>query len=163
MLCVATFAEDVRTRRVECVRLSRMGHREGRWRYLVSLSSGRVCGQILAALLMDAERVPARPYRAPGWARRCPREETVPFDDSVSAAAGCRAELGALSRSSARDAAGIRRHRRWPGGWRPQGIAAPAGQQNDHPSDLQAYWTLRRPNASACTSWPVALSRSLST
>jgi hypothetical protein len=48
------------------------------------------------------------------------------------------------------------------GGWRPQGMAAPAGQENDHPWDSQACWTLRRPNAPAYTSLPVALSRSLS-
>ena len=35
-------------------------------------------------------------------------------------------------------------------------------QENDHPCDWQACWTLRRPNAPAYTSLPVALSRSLS-
>ncbi len=44
----------------------------------VSPGSGQVWGQILAGLPLDDARVPARPYRAPGWARRCPREETVP-------------------------------------------------------------------------------------
>ena len=55
-----------------------MGRREGGPQCLVSPGSGQVCGQILAGLPLDAARVPARPYRAPGWARRCPREETVP-------------------------------------------------------------------------------------
>ena len=55
-----------------------MGRREGGPRCLVSLGSGQVCGQILAGLSLDAARVPAGPYRAPGWARGCPREEIVP-------------------------------------------------------------------------------------
>jgi hypothetical protein len=55
-----------------------MVRREGGRRCLVSPGSGQVCGLILVALPLDAARVPARPYRASGWARRYPREETVP-------------------------------------------------------------------------------------
>ena len=142
------------------------GSRQGGRRRLVSPGSGRVCGQILAGLPLDAAQVPARPYRAPGWARRCPPARGHAPDDSVSMARGCRAEPSVPSCSSACDAAGIRWHRRLagggPAGGGPGGMAASAGQENDHPCDSQARWTLRRPNAPAYTSLPVALSRSLS-
>jgi hypothetical protein len=47
--------------RVECVRLSRTGRREGGPRCLVSLGSGQVYGQILAGLPLDTARVPPAP------------------------------------------------------------------------------------------------------
>jgi len=60
------------------------GSRQGGQRCLVSPGSGQVCGQILAGLPLDAARVPARPYRAPGWARRCPPARGGhALDDSV--------------------------------------------------------------------------------
>ena len=91
------------------------GSRQGGRRRLVSPGSGRVCGPILAGLPLDAARVPARPYRAPGWARRCPPARGGhALDDSVSMARGCRAEPSVPSRSSACDAAGIGGIDVWP-------------------------------------------------
>jgi len=87
-------------------------------------------------------------------------------DDPVSAAGGAvlsQALVRAAQPATPRESSGIDVGRTWPGGWRPQGMAAPAGQENDHPCDSQACWTFRRPNAPAYTSLPVALSRSLST
>jgi hypothetical protein len=93
-----------------------MGRREGGRRCLVSLSSGRVCGQILAGLPVDAARVPARPYRAP-----------------AGGTALSRALLRVAQPVAPRESAGTGVGRTRPGGWRPQGNCG-SGRSAERPS-----------------------------